>query len=74
MTPYCFRKLKNRAAAQSARDRKKERMDQLESIVGQLEVEVLIIIILCDNRPYPTSIIRDPMSVLLKNFLQEAHY
>lgn len=33
------RKLKNRAAAQSARDRKKERMDQLESIVGKLEVE-----------------------------------
>jgi len=33
------RKLKNRAAAQSARDRKKERMDQLEKVVGQLEVE-----------------------------------
>jgi len=33
------RKLKNRAAAQSARDRKKERMDQLETIVGQLEIE-----------------------------------
>jgi len=33
------RKLKNRAAAQHARDRKKERMDHLEKVVGQLEVE-----------------------------------
>jgi len=33
------RKLKNRAAAQSARDRKKERMDHLETVVSQLEIE-----------------------------------
>lgn len=33
------RKLKNRAAAQHARDRKKERMDHLEKVVSQLEVE-----------------------------------
>ncbi|XP_057315437.1 X-box-binding protein 1-like [Hydractinia symbiolongicarpus] len=33
------RKLKNRVAAQNARDRKKERMDQLENIVSRLEVE-----------------------------------
>jgi len=33
------RKLKNRVAAQSARDRKRERMDQLEKIVIRLESE-----------------------------------
>lgn len=33
------RKLKNRVAAQSARDRKKERMTELEEIVGRLEVQ-----------------------------------
>ena len=33
------RKLKNRVAAQSARDRKRERMNELEQIVGRLENE-----------------------------------
>ena len=35
-----FRKLKNRVAAQSARDKKKARMDDLESIVKTLEKKV----------------------------------
>jgi len=34
------RKLKNRVAAQNARDRKKERLDQLETVVTRLEKEV----------------------------------
>ena len=34
------RKLKNRVAAQNARDRKKERLEQLETIVSRLEKEV----------------------------------
>lgn len=33
------RKLKNRVAAQNARDRKKERLEQLEIVVGRLEKE-----------------------------------
>ena len=34
-----FRKLKNRVAAQTARDRKKQRMDYLEEALAQLEAE-----------------------------------
>ena len=37
---FHYRKLKNRVAAQNARDRKKERLEQLEIIVTHLEKEV----------------------------------
>ena len=36
---FCHRKLKNRGAAQPARDRKKEHMSNLEQVVAQLEAE-----------------------------------
>lgn len=40
---YFYRKLKNRVAAQTARDKKKAKMDELEEIVKNLREEVRFI-------------------------------
>ena len=44
-----FRKLKNRVAAQTARDRKKQRMDYLEEALAQLEAENKQLLLENDN-------------------------
>ena len=45
---YFCRKLKNRVAAQTARDRKKERMGELETIVARLESDVSALYSICE--------------------------